>query len=147
NHKFVFRGTIDRVDHFKDGALIFDYKSSRTQVSNFSTWMANDQLQLLFYDWGLNQESMGALFYVLKDLKKDKGFLRESADAVPEEISSKAMIDDEALENLRFEFRERLQMVVDILEGKNWSAIPKDRKSCVKCSWKKTCRATHLVKI
>src|SRR5690606_540122 len=80
---FEFRGSIDRVDSDRQGrAVIYDYKSSASQVNQFGSWVKNNNLQLAIYTQALenhltdieNQKVIGAFYFIPKTKTRDTGF-------------------------------------------------------------------------
>lgn len=152
--KFV--GRIDRIDHDGEGHYaIFDYKSSAASVSQFGTWLKNNQIQLLLYamavEKGLSvfepREVVGALYYVARPMNRDYGFKVEDAEQKLFDVSDKRKrnrISRSDKEKLFTEARTLVKRAVDGILAGRFGPEPRDAKGCTECQWSPLCRAPHL---
>ncbi len=159
-------GSIDRVDVDKAGrAVIIDYKSSANSLSQFGSWLANDQLQLLFYsqalEHGLGQtvaselgasavkrEVVGAFYYVPRSLNREMGFkvTDQEQNLFSADDRKKNKLSKIEKEKLIGQLNEKVADVVQHMKRGYFQAIPKDKKTCTTCQWSLLCRAPHLSK-
>ncbi len=152
--KVIFRGSIDRVDVDGQGnAVIIDYKSTGASVSQYSSWLKNDKIQLILYSIALEnawtelppQKVVSAVYYVVQDLNRDFGFklvdhegLYQLNDKKQNKISQK-----ERDELLASGLAHVQKAISNILSGQ-FNPEPKDQSDCPSCKWRELCRAQHL---
>lgn len=151
-----FIGTIDRVDQDQSGHLaIMDYKSSMSSVAQFGSWLKKNQIQLLLYAMAVEngltslepRPVVAALYYSVRPLNRDYGFLVEGVEQGLYEIPDKRKrnrISPEEKERLFAEGENLVRTAVgQMLEGR-FEPNPRDKKDCLDCQWSALCRAPHL---
>ena len=159
---YVFKGYLDRVDQDQNTKkyVLRDYKASSTGLTNISSWLKNEELQLIFYaqalEKGLVEKSseqkkivkklpageLSAVFFsIYGDQFKTKGF-EEKASSVSGLMGEgrahqkeKALLAETIKSNNRFTQKKVKQME----EGK-FLPNPKDFKECKKCPYQNWCR-------
>lgn len=148
-------GQIDRVDQSQRGELIvLDYKNSKSRLKGAHQWLANNNVQMLFYIWALQQnwiqdlqgEVVAALYYVVKDFDRTIGL--ESNDRregfYQPSSKKKQRLGSEQWAQLMKDFETFLSETLNKMKEGVYSPIPFDEESCVSCDWRKVCRAPHL---
>lgn len=150
----LFRGKIDRLDEDDRGqVLVTDYKTTGGALKSFAKWIEDNQLQLGFYSWALEKgfvekvgarTVVGALFYVLKDFDKSKGFLTaEAANLGFSKRRATNITDADKKSHFEILETEIRQALTKMREG-DFSPKPVDYKICETCRWRSLCRAEHL---
>lgn len=152
---FVFNIRIDRVDTHKTKkySVIYDYKSSGYQVSNYNTWLSEHQYQMLLYIIAAqlcfqnDAPIAGALYYQFKNFDIKKGLIAEDIAISDFGLSkrNKSLIADDKLLDLKHEFIKNISEVLKSLSEFNFSNAPQDFETCKNCDWRKLCRAPHLM--
>ena len=152
---FSFNVRLDRVDTHKKNkySIIYDYKSSAYQVSNFASWITDQQFQMLLYmialEFTIDDTSLvkGALYYQYKTFDLKKGLIAEDIGLRDFAMTkrNKSLIDDEKNVELRQKFNSGITDVLLRLSKNEFSNSPADPEICTKCEWRKLCRATHLI--
>lgn len=150
----VFRGKIDRLDINAEGqAVLIDYKSSTAGKAGPRSWLANNDLQLLFYIWALRSggvsdfrgEIVGAFYYDLKKFDRSKGLhLRQESTLLASLVRKNAGISPEELEEFMLEFEKKIDQTLFRMNQGCYQPEPEDQKDCQKCRWNQICRAPHL---
>lgn len=154
-HDVVISGQIDRIDESLNGELIVvDYKNSGSHLKGGHLWLENSQYQMFFYIWAIRQgwaqdlskDILAALYYVVKNFDRTIGL--EATQPVdgffqpsPRE---KQHLDAELIEVKMKEFEKVLIENLERMKSGEISPIPVDETLCVKCDWRKVCRAPHL---
>lgn len=157
-HGFHFSFRIDRIDvhRQKKYAVIYDYKSSAFQVSNFGNWLSENQLQMLLYLMALELNPpadgdavpvKGALYYQYKTFDLKKGLIEEEVALGDFGMTkrNRSLIDAEKLAALRAEFAGRVGGLLKQLDEYRFNTAPEDPEICQTCDWRKLCRAPHLM--
>jgi RecB family exonuclease len=152
-----FRGSIDRIDTNSQGhAIVLDYKSSKSQAQQYTKWIADLKIQLLFYAWVLEKgfatevqvsEIHGALYYTYKDMQSKHGFRFKEASPqfVDFKDKSRNLVTGEEKQNLFKDLENILLATISKIKAGDISALPADtEKSCEFCKWGRLCRAPHL---
>jgi len=156
-HHFPFRGQIDRVDLAGRSAAIIDYKNSSSRLTDIGKWAEDGSFQLALYtkavEAGLTKlgpvRVLGAVYYALKKINRDMGFKVNEPEAI--QLLNIDGKKKNILQNM--EERDRLLKAVEV---KIWETLermthgeftpaPHDENSCLTCSWRKICRAKHLL--
>lgn len=156
NGTIRFSGKIDRLDGRKgsDELVVIDYKSSHSALKNHPRWLESQELQLLFYMWALEKETLqevqgsvvGAFYYSFKNFHRGKGFQLEAAagplfpSAGSTQLAATAEDKIELLKN----FEAVLKTVLENIRQGRITPEPFDQKNCVRCEWRILCRAPHL---
>lgn len=152
---FSFNIRLDRIDTHKveKYSIIYDYKSSAYQVSNFSSWITEQQFQMMLYmialELAFSDESRvkGALYYQYKTFDLKKGLIAEEVGLNDFALTkrNKSLIDPQKKSDLRARFNSTIIDVLQRLNKNEFSTLPNDLDICKKCDWRKLCRATHLM--
>ncbi|MBK7961302.1 MAG: PD-(D/E)XK nuclease family protein [Bdellovibrionales bacterium] len=147
----VFRGKIDRLDINAEGqAVLIDYKSSTAGKAGPRSWLANNDLQLLFYIWALRSggvsdfrgEIVGAFYYDLKKFDRSKGLhLRQESTLLASLVRKNAGVSPEELEEFMLEFEKKIDQTLFRMNQGCYQPEPDDQKDCQKCRWNQICRA------
>ena len=148
-----FKGRIDRLDESSDGLIIYDYKSSTTDLSHFSDWVEQGEFQLLIYMLACEEalfkpkKVIASVYYDYRKYDYSKGFmLSEFHDKFIETLRKKKSLasSDQKVELFQ-QFSEALDIIVKKLQQFDFSAAPNDVKICSSCNWSQLCRAQHLM--
>lgn len=154
-----FTGRLDRVDGYFEGdqlksLVLYDYKASLQSKHSFSQWSKDNEIQLGFYSWAMNQGLMeadwagkvvGAIYYNLKNLTREKGYWLDEAvgtiatRSLPKNFARPAL--EEYWTGLQLNVEERIR---SIQQGR-FSPQPLKLENCDRCKWKGLCRAPHLM--
>jgi RecB family exonuclease len=151
---FRVSGQIDRVDGDDDGHLvIIDYKSSAGGISAHGSWLKNNNLQLLFYGWVIEQalmedlrgEVIGLFYFLFKTLER-KGFKIEDLSGVLYPASKRKDKNGtfEMKEVYLTELGKLMASTLQRVASGDISPVPADTKTCTDCEWRRLCRAPHL---
>ena len=152
-HFIKFKGRIDRVDESSDGLIVYDYKSSTADLKNFADWITNGEFQLLLYliacEVSLYQPKpvIASVYYDYRKFDFGKGFMQpEFHDRFLETLRKKKSLagPDQKIE-LKKEFSDLLDVLMQKLNQFDFSAKPEDPKLCSTCNWSQICRAPHLM--
>lgn len=149
------RGKIDRIDQDAQGRLaVIDYKVSPGDHKNYTSWLKNNQIQLGLYMLAIesnalpqfsNQEVIGAFYYVLKNMNRDKGLkVKEMAGSLFELDRKKNSLSHEDKKKLLLDIAAYVAETVQFISEGRIDPIPLDPKDCVTCQWRSLCRAPHL---
>lgn len=158
-HEIEFTGRLDRVDgYFENGVLksvlLYDYKASLSGKHAFSAWLRDNEIQLGFYSWAMNEGLIdpdwagkvgGALYYNLRTLERDRGVVvAESVGTLADRSRPKGTSAADLADfwnELMTDVRARMDRIV----AGQIAPAPLDEKLCVHCAWKGLCRAPHLM--
>ncbi len=154
-HPWHFSGIIDRIDQSADtGFFVIDYKSSKNNLKNYSNWLKDTQVQLAIYAYAAEkglvegvpaQPVVAAQYLVFKDLKFIGGFKDKSADTLLyDPTRSQNYIEANKKEGLLEAIWKQVNQVTEKISLGEFSANPKDLKTCQSCRWSRLCRAPHL---
>lgn len=154
-----FTGRLDRVDGYFEGnelksVMLYDYKASLQGKHAFAAWKRDNEIQLGFYSWAMNEGLIepawrglvrGALYYNLRTLAREKGVAAvEGVGQVTDRSlpKGKTLADLRAYwDELQLNLRERMHAI----GGGDFSPRPrKEEELCPRCTWKGLCRAPHL---
>jgi ATP-dependent helicase/DNAse subunit B len=155
-------GTIDRVDLVGENqVVVLDYKSSSSQLTGASSWLAKGKYQLWIYMQALKHglvsarsdmspmDVVGAFYIDVKGRDRKKGLITEAAVGLAAEISNpaaaKKVLTTEALAIFDSEISESIRAKLKRLKAGHMSPTPSDDKICAECDWRTVCRAQHLV--
>lgn len=152
---FSFNIRLDRIDIHKTKkySIVYDYKSSSYQATNFSSWVSGQQFQMLLYMMALeltfknDNPVKGALYYQYKTFDLKKGLIEEQAGLEDFSLTKrhKSLINESKKEELTDNFLVLITDVLKRLSLNEFSTSPQDLDICKKCDWRKLCRATHLM--
>lgn len=152
---FAVRGRIDRIDQLKETHqyIIYDYKSSAGQISNYKDWMSERQFQLLIYllavETGLfpSGQVKGTLYYLYKDFNLTKGLIDRAIAEQKLNLSGRigSLSDDDAKQEIKENFINFIAEQFALLEQGQFTPRPFDKKICDECDWRKLCRSKHLM--
>lgn len=155
NNYFSFNVRLDRVDTHKRNkySVIYDYKSSAYQVSNFASWITDQQFQMLLYmialEFAVTESSSvkGALYYQYKTFDLKKGLIAEDIGINDFGLTkrNKSLIAEDKHSELRQKFNSNIADVLARLRKNEFTNSPRDPEICTKCDWRKLCRAPHLM--
>ncbi|QDK38927.1 PD-(D/E)XK nuclease family protein [Bdellovibrio sp. NC01] len=151
---FRISGQIDRIDgNDQKHLIVLDYKSSAGGITSHSSWLKNNQLQLLFYMWVLEKalmedvkgEVIGLFYYIFRTFDR-KGFKIEdlAGHLYPASKRKDKNATFEAKELYLTEFSKVLMMTLDRIRQGEVSPVPADDQTCNTCEWRRQCRAPHL---
>lgn len=157
---FSFKIRLDRIDTHKTKkySIIYDYKSSAYQASNFRSWLTEQQFQMLLYmialelTFGEKEDAdvnsvKGAIYYQYKTFDLKKGIIDE--DIAMEDFAltkrHKSLISNEKKIELKEDFIAKIAGILQRLNEYRFDTLPSDIDICKKCDWRKLCRATHLM--
>lgn len=149
------KGRIDRLDQHKIDKyfIIYDYKSSASQISNYSNWINERQLQLLIYFFAVeniihpNSDVKGALYYLYKNFDLTKGIIDKQVGVNDLGLSPliKSYADSDTKNQLKDDFKTFISNLFINLNKGVFTAAPFDNTICSQCDWSKLCRARHLM--
>jgi hypothetical protein len=91
--------------------------------------------------------TIAAQYYALRNPERDKGFKLIDEDllgVLPTEVSSKADVTGPARDKVFEEINALVHNVLEKIRQGEMTPLPQDEKLCVACSWRTSCRATHL---
>lgn len=153
SRSIVIKGRIDRVDQYGDGTIIYDYKSSISDLKNYSDWLTHGELQLLIYllacELALYPDKpvIASVYYDYRKFDQSKGFMQtEYHDRFLETVrKKKGLAAPEQKLELKKAFSDLLDTMMQKLNDFDFSATPEDAKLCVTCNWNQICRAPHLM--
>lgn len=154
---YVFRGVIDRIDRsriYPEEHVVLDYKSSGFGVYALGSWKEKQKLQLPVYalaienQWikGIQGRVVGAAYFVLRDLVRNKGFWLKDAKSNLFDIANHKMAtisSDEHLELIKWA-KELLRLEIKKILAGELMPNPKDVAQCEQCRWRGFCRASHM---
>lgn len=149
----LFKGRIDRIDRGPEGLLlVLDYKSSGKPKFKIEKWIQENNFQMGFYTWLVDQGLVGELsgmvvagvYFDLKKLNKGQGFQAiEGLGKVTLENDPEGC-SHESVKPVWAEIRQQIEESVDRIQAGEYLPNPKDQKDCEKCRWRGPCRAPHL---
>ncbi|AGH96204.1 PD-(D/E)XK nuclease family protein [Pseudobdellovibrio exovorus] len=156
---FQFNFRIDRIDTHKQKnyTVVYDYKSSSYQVSNYGSWLTKLQFQMMLYMLSLELLSQdatddiapvkAALYYQYKTFDLSKGIIEQELALTDFGMTkrNKSLIADEVLQEFKNEFSAKVAEVLTKLNESIFSTVPADFETCKECDWRKLCRAPHLM--
>ncbi len=144
-----FKGVIDRIDHNKaNESLVLDYKSSASQLFQYSSWLRKGNLQLIVYALALQDgvvgqrhNVVGAYYHVLKDQDRSKGMGCKDADPL---FLRHGKLNKKDFEELLAGGRVLLGDLMESIAAGDYLPQPSDIKHCEHCDWKTICRHPNL---
>lgn len=154
--EYVFKGEIDRIDYDETtkSYALRDYKRRGTKLTHISSWLNNEEFQLIFYAQALEKglvsdfepHKVSALFFsVYSEDFKFKGFVEKSSGL--EELADKtARCKKERAELLKVikGINQVTQGLVQKMEQGDFHPFPKDKNICETCDYKKWCRVDDV---
>lgn len=149
----TFKGRIDRVDESSDGIIVYDYKSSTSDLKNYMDWISNGEFQLLMYLIACEvslypaKPVIASVYYDYRKFDFGKGFMQpQFHDRFLEVVrKKKSLSDSDQKLELKKEFAALLDGLMEKLNQFDFSAAPEDAKLCLTCNWSQICRAPHLM--
>lgn len=149
------RGKIDRIDRDQQGHLaVIDYKVSPGDFKNYTSWLKNNQIQLGLYMLAIESQALpqfpdnevvGAFYYVLKNMNRDKGLkVKEMAGSLFELDRKKNSLSLEEKKKLLKDIAQYVAETVQFISEGKIDPLPLDPNDCVTCQWRSLCRAPHL---
>ncbi len=152
--KIIFRGSIDRVDtDGKGNAVVIDYKSSAASLSQYTSWLRNDKIQLILYALAIEnawtdidpQKVVSAVYFVVQDLNRDTGFkvLNQEGLYSVDDLKKNKIEMKERDDLLKSGYEQVQKTISNILSGQ-FHPEPKRVEDCPDCKWRELCRAKHL---
>lgn len=155
NDGFLIRGRIDRIDQIRgtNQYLIYDYKSSAAQISNYRNWLSEYQFQLLIYlmavEVSLFKEAdvKGMLYYLYKNFSIAKGLIDKNVALEKLSLSSRigSLCDEEGIKALKEGFIQLMAEKFTHLKKGVFTPAPFEKELCNDCDWRKLCRVKHLM--
>jgi RecB family exonuclease len=153
--QWKIRGRIDRIDEDQQSRLVLiDYKLSPGDYKNHSKWLEKNQLQLALYMLALEEdviagletkEVIGAFYYVLKNMDRNRGLKVDQAAGTLFDLDKKAnRISEEKKAELLQAVKGIIQDVIGKIQEGRFNPAPLEPEKCGECSWKNLCRAPHL---
>ncbi|MGZ5279422.1 MAG: PD-(D/E)XK nuclease family protein, partial [Pseudobdellovibrionaceae bacterium] len=153
--KWKIRGRIDRIDEDQQNRLVLiDYKLSPGDHKNHAKWLEKNQLQLALYMLALEEEVIegleakeviGAFYYVLKNMDRNRGLKVDSAAGTLFDIDKKTnRITEEKKTELLAAVKKIIQEVIGKIQEGQFNPVPLEPEKCGECNWKNLCRAPHL---
>lgn len=155
----LIKGRLDRLDQVGDHVFtVIDYKSSLSGKTNHKTWLEKGEFQLGLYALmvkeGCLKDKTGdminiasAVYFGIKEMKRDKGFLLKEYDGLVHKINNRSRhkIDKDQQEQFFQDLQKQIsQIVSSILQG-HFQPSPKDKGLCQTCDWRNICQAPHLM--
>ncbi|PIS10042.1 MAG: hypothetical protein COT73_11575 [Bdellovibrio sp. CG10_big_fil_rev_8_21_14_0_10_47_8] len=151
----LIRGKIDRIDQDHDGRyVVMDYKMAPGDFKNFNSWIKDNQLQLALYMLAVQSgsvedvpagEVIGAFYYSLKNLARDRGLkVEEAAGTLFDLDRKKNRLSSEAKEELLGEIEDLIEETIQQLGSGKIQPEPRQLELCNDCQWRNLCRAPHL---
>lgn len=150
---FKFYGRADRVDvDLENNFLVVDYKSTTSGLTNYGSWLKNNKLQLALYsralEKGLSERQYasfaGALYYVAKDFKNNKGLVVDGFSPAFNSSRSSKMTTEGWNEEFWPQVADILSSIIIKISSGSFAPLPIDKKICEPCAWRSACRASHL---
>ncbi|OFZ31514.1 MAG: hypothetical protein A2622_02720 [Bdellovibrionales bacterium RIFCSPHIGHO2_01_FULL_40_29] len=147
------RGRIDRIDKDAQGIIVYDYKSSTSDLKNYPDWIDAGEFQLLLYLIACEkvlypgESVIASVYYDYRKFETSKGLMNESFQNTYFESSrkKKSLCSAEKMAELLEKFNITLETIFKRLERFDFSVDPVDQKECLNCNWSKVCRAPHLM--
>lgn len=152
---YLFRGKIDRIDRYKEGYMIRDYKASGSSLTHVEKWVTKDEFQLLFYAQALKNGlvldlpagAVSALFYsIYNEDFTAKGFVEEGGGLqnFMGKRKGRHRKTENYLEEQIDQANKKTQEIAQKMEAGSFAPNPKNRKLCETCFYKKWCRVEHV---
>jgi ATP-dependent helicase/nuclease subunit B len=149
------RGRIDRIDRDNQERLVLiDYKLSPGDYKNHQKWLEKNHLQLALYMLALEEnviagfeakEVIGAFYYVLKNMDRNRGLkVTEAAGTLFDIDKKKNGITEEKKTELLQAVKVLIQDVIKNIQAGQFNPAPLEPEKCGECNWKNLCRAPHL---
>ena len=148
-----FKGKIDYIDSDGQSYQIIDYKNSLPTGASAPSWEIQQNFQLAFYIQALERgltdlpplPVKSALYLSYKSF--DYQGLANKEPAYIELLGSskkRSLVSKEQKEIILQNINEKINnLFLNIYNGK-FRAQPKTKTLCIKCRWRKICRANHL---
>lgn len=159
----ALKGRIDRIDLYKNlqnknlpnmDLVVFDYKSSTADLSNYKNFIKNGELQLLLYAIACEEvlypksQVVASVYYDSKLFKTNKGFMdSEVAGDLYQgrRLPKQVILTAEQKTDLYSEFLDLVFKLFSEIKNQNFFPVPNDTEICKSCDWSKICRAPHLM--
>ncbi len=148
-----FKGKIDRIDSDNQSYQIIDYKNSLPSGSVAPSWSVQDNFQMAIYmqvmELGLTDFPplpVQSAFYLNYKNFDYQGLAPKTSTYIQllKGSQKKSLISEETKKNILHNVNKKINsFILNIQEG-YFPAQPKTKVSCVKCRWRKICRASHL---
>jgi RecB family exonuclease len=153
--EWKIRGRIDRIDHDEKGhVVLIDYKQTLGDYKNHAKWVEKNQLQLALYALAIEEgviegieasEVVGAFYYVLKNMNRDRGLKVEEAAGDLFQLDKKTnRIKEAKKKDLLDAVKKIIQEVILNMKDGKFAALPLEPEKCGECNWKNLCKAPHL---
>lgn len=150
------RGKIDRIDEDHSGRkVVIDYKITAGSYQHSTSWIEKNELQLGFYMLALEEgwiadipasEVVGAFYFILKNMNRDKGLkVIEAAGTLFTMDGKKNDLTLEAKTALLLEVKKVIGEAIRDIQSGRIDPEPLKPEDCPQCSWRKLCRAPHLI--
>ncbi len=156
SENWKIRGRIDRLDVDQKGRMVLiDYKMTASDYKHHGKWLEKNQLQLALYMLALEEgaveswepkEVIGAFFYVLKNMNRDRGLkVDEAAGSLFALDKKKNSIDQDGKKQLLTDVKEVIGQILNQIQAGHYLPMPLEPEKCGECQWKNLCRAPHMI--
>ncbi len=149
----LFTGKIDRIDSNNQFYQIIDYKNSLATGSAATSWETQENFQMAFYmqvlESGLaNLPALpvkSALYLSYKNFEHRGLAIKE-----PDYITllggpkKRSLVSEEKKESIMDGVSKKMDSLISNIHSGKFPAQPKNKRLCIKCKWRKICRASHL---
>ena len=151
----LIRGRLDRLDEVGDDIFsVIDYKSSHTGKTNYKTWLEKGDFQLGLYALmikegcleGVSGDVVSAVYFGMKEMKRDKGFLMEAYNGLAHNISTHHhKMNVEEQKDFFEKLQEEIGRIISLILQGEFSPRPRNKDLCQDCQWRNVCKAPHLI--
>ena len=154
-----FKGKIDRIDYDKSSYIIFDYKGASQAGWVAPSWEKYNHFQLALYiravELGLSDLKPlpvnGALYMSYKDFKY-QGMALANIEPIltlsnPNQKKTsrlKSVVTLKDKENILNSIDKKVHQIISNIQEGKFQPKPQKMDICIKCRWRKLCRAPHL---
>ena len=149
----LFTGKIDRIDSNNQFYQIIDYKNSLATGSTATSWETKENFQMALYmqvmESGLaNLPALpvkSALYLSYKNFDYQGLAIKEPAYIkLLGGPKKRSLVSEEKKESITEGVNKKIDSLILSIHGGKFPAQPKTKQLCIKCKWRKICRASHL---